>query len=205
MTLRKQDSKSEQVISDFLDLYFYPKHFPKFKRVFDKETQLLGIDTEVVFNDGITRYFDEKSAIHYINKNIPTFAFEIDFRLFDGELVEGWFFDRNKKTDYYLLSWITALKTNNFIVNDVTNLEVLVIRRKKLIDALDKLGITEKKIKAIGSEIRNKNEIGVSYKNPNNPCYFYLTNHLSENPLNLIIKKNFLSLHSELHVNITPH
>lgn len=205
MSLRKQDSKSEQVISQYLDLYFYPKKFPKFNRVHEKESQLLGIDTEVVFNDGLTKYFDEKSAIHYINKDIPTFAFEIDFRLFDGKIVEGWFFDSNKKTEYYLLSWIKSKKTKDFTLSDITSLEVLLIERKKLIGELDKLGITEKKIKEVGIFIRNKNLVGVSYKNDTNPCYFYLTEHLSENPLNLVIKKRFLILHSVLHLNILPN
>ncbi len=205
MTLRKEDSKSEKVISEYLDHYFYPNYFPNYRRVVEKETQLLGIDTLVTFDDGSIKKFDEKSAIHYINKDLPTFAFELDFRLFDGTLVEGWFFDKNKQTEYYLLSWIKSEKTKDFSVSDITNLEIILIERKKLISELHKLRITEEKIKEIGAKIRSSNSVGVNYKIESNPCYFYLTQHLSENPLNLIIKKKFLSTHSLLHLNITPN
>jgi hypothetical protein len=204
MTKRIQDSKSEQVIAEYLDTYFYPVHFPNYSRLNDKENQLKGIDT-IITKNGISKTVDEKSAIHYVNKNLPTFAFELNFKLHTGELVDGWFFDIHKTTELYLLSWISADVTENFGKDDVSNLEIILIERKRLIGALSDYGYTKESVMSIAKSIRENNVGGVSNKVEGIPCYFYLTNHLSENPLNLVIKKSFLSTHAFLHVNIKPH
>ena len=126
----------------------------------------------------------------------------MNFKLFNGEIVEGWFFDEKKKTDLYLLSWITASKTTYFNMDDILNLEIMLIDRKRLIDALSQLGFNKDRVYSVAKTIRENNESGVSYKDDALPCYFYLTQHLSENPLNLVIKKRFLSEHALLHKNL---
>ena len=51
----------------------------------EKEEQLKGKDVQFSIEELENIIIDEKAQIYYINKNIPTFAFEIDFLRF-GEV-----------------------------------------------------------------------------------------------------------------------
>jgi hypothetical protein len=200
MSLRVSDSLAEKQISIFLDKYFYPKYYPRYQRVTELDLQLKGIDT-ILDISGTSLLCDEKAAIHYVNRGLPTFAFEIDFRLPNGNLVDGWFISGDKKTQLYLLSWVWASKDKGFTAEDIIKLEIIVISRQQLVEELFKLDITEKTLKSKSQEIRSSNMTGAIEKNEN-PFYFYLTTRLNENPLNLIIKKNFLIKNSLLHTII---
>ena len=80
MSHRKRDSHVEKQVSDFLDCYFCPKIVKNFSRYHDKTNQLNGIDVFSIDNHK-KLIVDEKAASHYINKDIPTFAFELSFLL----------------------------------------------------------------------------------------------------------------------------
>ena len=198
MSLRIQDSKAEIEVSKFLDKYFYPNHFENSERVSDKVNQLNGIDVIIEIPEIGKVHVDEKAAVHYVNKGIPTFAFEVDFKLPSGELVEGWFLSKSKSTQYYLLIWVWADKDKGFNYADISKLEVILIDRYKIQNELLKYGLSEQSIKDISKSLREKNITGVHHKDFSKPFYFYLTTHLSENPLNVILKKDFL-IHHSLH------
>ena len=192
MSLRIQDSKAENEVSKFLDKYFYPKFYNNNERVFDKSNQLNGIDIIVDIPEIGRVNVDEKAAVHYVNKGIPTFAFEVDFRLSSGELVDGWFYSKTKLTQYYLLIWVWADKDKGFVCDDISKLEVVLINRFKIHSELMKYGLSEISIQEVSKSIRESNISGVSQKDFTKPFYYYLTTHLSENPLNIILKKDFL-------------
>lgn len=46
-------------------------------RVHDEQGQRSGIDVEFTGADGRVYYVDEKAQLHYLNQNLPTFAFEL--------------------------------------------------------------------------------------------------------------------------------
>lgn len=198
MSLRIQDSKAEFEVSKFLDKYFYPKFFQNNERVNDKSNQLNGIDIILDIPEIGRVNVDEKAAVHYVNKGIPTFAFEVNFRLSSGELVEGWFFSKTKLTQYYLLIWVWADKEKGFVCEDISKLEVILINRLKIQNELLKHGLSEINIQEVSKSLRKTNISGVHHKDFSKPFYYYLTSHLSENPLNIVLKKDFLiknSLH----------
>ena len=89
----------------FLDLYFYPNIRSDWKREEEREAQLLDVDVTLETDIGSIAV-DEKAAVHYVNKDLPAFAFEINYYK-KGDLVGGWFWIP-KVTEWYLLIWIKA-------------------------------------------------------------------------------------------------
>ena len=106
---RGQDMSAEAELARFIDEFLYAR-FPNgdaFKaiiRVCDKEQQLQGIDVIFTALDGREFVVDEKAQLYYINKDLPTFAFEISF-LREGWPTTGWLCNETLKTDLYLLIW----------------------------------------------------------------------------------------------------
>ncbi len=199
MTLRKQDSQAEDAVALFLDRHFYPEFVRNQTRYSDLETQLKGVDVVFDFEEHTGLLVDEKAAAHFVNKNIPTFAFEVDFIGIDGHLKEGWLFDKKKETQYYLLSWIQAARTRNFTCEDISQLEVILIDRLKTIGLLKAFGMDKNRAIEISQKLRAKNQFGVSNKNSATPFYFYFTKRLTEKPINIIIIKNALIKLAALH------
>ncbi|MBK8365378.1 MAG: hypothetical protein IPL24_17420 [Bacteroidetes bacterium] len=64
--------------------------------------------------DEVNLLVDEKAMVHYVNKSLPTFAFEVSFKLATGKEVEGWLLDKSKLTQYYIIVWIWATKDKGF-------------------------------------------------------------------------------------------
>ena len=199
MSLRKQDYQSEKAVADFLDAYFYPNQTTRFHRFESLNHQLKGIDVQFDFESCKQLLVDEKTAAHFVNKNIPTFAFEIDFIGSDNQLKTGWLLDSEKSTQAYLLSWIWAKKEKHYAVEDIEYLEVVLIQRSAIIDLLKRHDVDELRLKRISQEMRSTQNYGAHFKHPSRPFYFSLTKHLVEKPCNVIIHKNKLIELAELH------
>jgi hypothetical protein len=75
----KKTCHFEKEIAHFLDEFFYPKIASFTKRYSSKEDQLIGKDILIETTKTGRVIVDEKAATHYINKDIPTFAFELSF------------------------------------------------------------------------------------------------------------------------------
>lgn len=203
MTLRKQDNQSEAAVAAFLDQHFYPTYTNNFQRFVDRVTQLKGID--VIFNyQGEKRIVDEKSAAHYVNKNLPTFAFELDFIGRDHRLHEGWFYDESKQTEYYLLTWIWALKEKGFTANDITKLDIVLVSRANIKEMLQRQGLNKEDALNMSKTLRQNHKFGVAAKS-SKPYYFYYTKHLFEKPINIIIRKRALQKISLLNLTLTTN
>jgi hypothetical protein len=192
MTLRKTDNEAESEVAKFLDRNFYPAHVKNFIRYKDISNQMAGIDVQFDHNNISNMLVDEKAAVHYVNKDLPTFAFEINFLLSNGQLVDGWFYDKNKFTQYYLLAWLWAKKDAGFIAEEITQIDLIIINRKRIVDMLSENGLTHQKAIELSGEIRQKNEPGAYYKNSSNPFYFFYSPQLAEKPINIIITKKEL-------------
>ena len=78
-------------MSRYLDSIYREKEI-----VFDLNQQYQGIDVKV-FHDSTEYLVDEKTQLHYINSDLPTFTFELSY-IKDNILKEGCLFDIKKHT-----------------------------------------------------------------------------------------------------------
>ena len=196
MSLRLSDTKKEEAIAEYLDKYFYSKpSIYEFHRKVDKKTQLEGIDVTLKIKHPNlqldTIYIDEKSAAHYVNKDIPTFAFELQFQNKLNIKTNGWLYDDKKKTTHFLLIWIqTSRKDSDFTLKDITQLEVMLIARdavkKILSDNKFKLENLKKNILEMLSEGKNLDEKQSLYIGK---LKLHYSGHLSEKSINVTINK----------------
>ncbi|MDC0985532.1 hypothetical protein OAR47_03625 [Gammaproteobacteria bacterium] len=203
MSLRNRDMQVEQEIAHFLDEYLYPKNniLKKYNRVNDRESQLQGIDCTIRYkNKNII--IDEKAASHYINSNLPTFAFELGSYQRSG-YVDGWLIDETKKTTHYLLIWIKTFtpcdKKAWINKNDIKTLECLLINKNDILSYLDNQGYTRDKLINKRNNIIKEKTFGPVDKNNQSEFYFFNTRDLEEAPVNIIIKKNKLKQMSIIH------
>lgn len=200
-TLRKSDNEAEFEIAKFLDKNFYPSYTKNLIRYNDIAHQMAGIDVQFDYNNISDMLIDEKAAVHYVNKNLPTFAFEINFLLSSGQLVDGWFYAKDKSTQYYLLAWLWAKKDTGFKAEEITKADLVIINRKLIIDMLSENGWTHQTAIECSEKIRQKNEAGAHFRNDTNPFYFYYSPQLAEKPINIIInKKELIKLSVGRHV-----
>ena len=128
-SFRKSDSEAEIEVGKFLDNQFYFKYVKNFQRRITYEEQMLGIDVSFDLEDEVNLLVDEKAMVHYVNKSLPTFAFEVSFKLATGKEVEGWLLDKSKLTQYYIIVWIWATKDKGFKEKDITKIELILVKR----------------------------------------------------------------------------
>ena len=202
-TLRNIDNAADTAIGQYLDRYFYPKHTRNFVRYHDVEHQMQGIDVKFDLGGRKDILADEKALTHYINQDLPTFAFEVAFLRGSGELTWGWFYDGSKLTQYYLISWITARKEKNITVEDIIALDTLLISRDAVRQMLSGYGITAKTSLATAKQMIEKGKFGYFERN-DGPCNFFFSNNLTEQPINIVVQKTKLIKIAAARFSITP-
>ena len=193
MGLFEKDMEHEGILGKFLSGQ-YANAKMKSIRISDKATQLKGVDLIFENNDGLAYKVDEKAQLHYLNKDLPTFALEINY-LKDGILKEGWLYNSEKVTEIYafvfsihLIAGLNELEKEG----DIDSCEVVFVNRIRLINELAFLNLDVKTCKGSSEALRNKNNNDVTKINHDSGFNFQISNHLSEKPVNLIVKKNFL-------------
>lgn len=206
-TLRKTDSKAESIVKEYLICNFYEILFKnKYKSITDASLQQKGKDT-IIFDDKKGFAIDEKSAVHYINTPLSTFAFEIQFKNRAGNIVDGWFIDDTLETQYYFVMWIQAkpkyrkngdeIKGKDYLESfrktDITLVEMYCIKKNKLKKyIIDKYQLTNDSMRKKANEMREK------YKESKQQCAldgeikYYYSGNLYEQPTNLVINKKVL-------------
>lgn len=182
----EEDLRKTKVVEKFLDKYLYQG---KQKRITDKKQQLAGID--VIFED---KKIDEKAAINYMENQLETYSFELEFTDRYGNIRDGWFLDSAKVNDYYLLIY---LEGNSRLTNiyDITKIEYILVRKDKIRELLNKIKI-KKKIKSFKYK---ESKFGLyqqllyyEYDNKRYKLKLKRSNKLIEEPLNIIIPKPLL-------------
>ena len=204
-SFRAIDSANEQMVARFLDENFYNTPlFEKAIRVTDKQEQLMGKDiivssSKLGLSDAIV---DEKDTAHYVNKNIPTFAFELSFLLYDGTEVEGWLTDKSKETEYYLLLWPFAKlvepvsKPPEF--KEITKLRYMLVKRADVVNLLLNKGFDRKALLEKAREMRTvvkgyqDNQELKAIDKEKYGFYFMYTYFLAERPVNVVIPRQML-------------
>lgn len=198
-----EDKRLEELFGSWLDAHLYPS-FPVegligFQRVNDENYQKKGIDTVVQAKD-IKLIIDEKATLHYINKNIPTFAFELLNRTSGAQ---GWLYNHSYLTTHYLLAWPNASNPDSIRkADDYTNADVMLIERASLIDMLaskrlDETALREKVNYYLPKVTRENFKFELV---PGITLFF--TEWLSEKPINIVIKKNLLDTIAIFHQRI---
>lgn len=185
-----RDIKVESEIAEYLDTYFYNNAVVGFKRYNDEASQNQGIDVHFKWPTLGKILVDEKSnsSPKYINKFIPTFAFEIQ-NTRSGNI--GWLIDDKKLTEYYLLIHVWARYPESVPIS-VEKLHCILVSRKSIRDYLQSNGYSDSKLLAKCDMAKNNNLNG-KIPGPNNDFYFYYTPWLQEQPFNVIIRRNILS------------
>lgn len=203
-SFRSIDSANEKLVAQFLDDYFYlPSLFEKVERVSDKQEQLKGKDIIVSSKrlSLVDAIIDEKDTAHYVNKDIPTFAFELSFMVGNME-VEGWLTDESKETEYYLLLYPFATleepvtKPPQF--KEVTKVRYILVRRQDVINLLKEAGFDRNALQRKAKEVRTT--VGGYDDNQRNKAedkakygfYFMYTYFLNERPVNVVIPRAML-------------
>lgn len=196
-----RDVSVEQEIAKFLDDNFYSKAVTDFHRFKSKDDQLKGKDIRFTWDDLVNIIVDEKAQSQYINRDLPTFAFEIS-SIFSGKRSEGWLFNDAKETEYYLCIWIWAERTWNISADDIIKLDCLLLKRSDIIVYLEMEGFTKKRIVERENEIRASGEQGPFDKTAHQYIYFFNTTKRVERPFNVIIRKQKLIELAVRHIEV---
>ena len=184
------DKLMEEYFGQWLDEHFYPKLIDvnDFKRIDDYTLQKKGVD--VIVRIGNEEFFlDEKTTLHYINKNIPTFAFELMNRTSGAR---GWLHNPDYLTSHYVLCW----PNGNLPINSkdsFTTSEVMILDRNKLLNYLDSIGLSYdvllEKIENYSSKVTR-----TTFKFELVPgINLFFTEWLYEKPVNIVIQKSILA------------
>lgn len=220
------DLSLENKLSKYLDKYFYSwllrnGYIVRHKRIFDKNEQRKGKDVILYVKDNESKRIgqiivDEKSTSHYLNKRIPTFAFELSYLDKSGNEKNGWLLDDEKETDMYALIW-PDIKCNKYTnltskfgekqakwqqhinANDFCNAEIWLICKANLLNLLESnYNLTTKKLQEYSHEIRtifNRTKTCTTKYNKDSPIKEYrfnYTSYLAEQPINLVIWKDII-------------
>jgi len=210
LTRRIADSSAEREVAKFLDYFLYarlarPPFDIESQRTDTAHAQLAGSDV-VLHSKSRTYIIDEKAQIYYINRSLPTFAFEID-SLQNGILRPGWFLNTSLTTSHYLLVWPYAHHAEPAVLkmNDITKLECLCIDKLKLQRLLTAGGWNTQRIQAYAQEIRSKKMYGAT-KIGSSTHYFFqsLPQQYREAPVNVIVYRHVLESLAEFRVTVYP-
>lgn len=196
MSKFQTDLNQERILSDYLDRIYKSKNL-SFERNHDLNMQHRGVD--VIFNINSKEYLiDEKAQLHYLNQDLPTFTFELSYLNKEGNINQGWLFDDQKFTQYYFLITGIILLDNKESLTDSNNigaLKITSVNRQKMMAHLETIGLSKSKLIAYDLDLRTNKTYGKNpipeFKIQKNGC-LYFTEHLSEQPINLQLRLNYL-------------
>lgn len=191
--LRREDERRADIVSQYLDTFVYTtdKGFSLFQRIYDKNTQVSGIDVKFEFNG--THYdCDEKAAIRYVNKHLQTFSFELSFIDRSGVVRDGWLINDKCVNNSYMLIWIDSAKPEDLPnIDSIKNIQCSLVRKEAIIKYLEDNGFSEDKLEFKCHNIReNKNENLGNIKKYG--LKFSFSQQLVEQPINILIPRSEL-------------
>lgn len=193
---RNEDMSAEAQLAYFLDKYLYSRFpqadsFSHIERMHNKAEQLAGIDVRFTCKDGSVYDVDEKAQLYYLNKDLPTFAFEIQF-LRNGRDTLGWLCNRSLKTDFYLLIWPFATQDtpNGIRWDHFTKADCLLIQKKKLLAMLEHEGLTVERMQQDAARFREEGRVGKISVGISGIYYFVSdSSKYREAPINIVVSK----------------
>ena len=193
---RSTDELQEKVIGQYLDKYYYSTFTTSISRNNDRETQIHGLDLTITSTTNNVYTIDEKAAVKWANKNLNTFAFEVDSLNKNGELYDGWFMTNTSEAlnDYWLLVWVDSAKTSNFkTIEEVQQVTVSLLKKQDIYDWMHKNHINGKDLKNTAKNLRQNFNL--------DNYYTYTTIHglkvtiqpkVSEHAINILLPRTTL-------------
>lgn len=184
MSTFDQDLSKEYLLGKYLE-GIYREISLDFKRINDSELQNKGVDLIIDYN-AKEYYIDEKAQLDYLNKSLPTFAFELSY-LKKGRWKKGWLFDKNKITDHYFLITDIFTKTQN-IEDGFKSCSITSVNAKKLRKYLENIGLDWDNLNDLDGQIRNsdqKENIPLHNLKEREEGCLYFSVQKDEKPLNL--------------------
>ncbi len=186
------DLNKEQILGEYLDNIYNELSF-SFEREYELKEQLMGVDLTLTHKEK-TFIIDEKTQLHYLNKDLPTFTFELSY-LKQDEFKTGWLFDHSKKTNYYFLITGIQVKSNELnSKNNIKSCKITSVNRSKLITYLATLNLTQERLQEYDFDLRNRDIFGkstIKELTKKQGCLFF-SNHLDEQPINLQLRLQHL-------------
>lgn len=184
------DLQNDRILSVYLD-GLYTRLGLSFQRIEDLSLQHQGVDILLTGGDR-TFKVDEKAQMHYRNRSLPTFAFEIGY-LKDGVRHKGWLFDEHKTTDvYFLVVHIYTDREELTSPEQIKSCRILRIGRARLVAELAKQGVTYETCHQQELEARKNNVFGRIPVAKERMFSFNCNKDLDEQPFNLVIRLDML-------------
>lgn len=209
------DLNQEQILGKYLDrAYSSQERLGVLKRVSTPDYQNAGVD--LIYSDednNFSYHIDEKAQLTYLNKSLPTFAFELSYIL-GGVQKKGWLFDSKKTTYYYFL--ITGIYLKDGITklsheDDIAECTFTKVHRGNLLELLANSKITNPNSNQLLQDFEGKeltesvcdeisDKLRDSEKESNNTksiqlnkyMKIFYTGFLAEKPINLVINLNYI-------------
>ena len=209
---RTEDMSAEAQLAAFLDKYLYDRfpdaqRYSSIERITDKREQLNGTDVRFTMKSGKVFNVDEKAQLYYLNKNLPTFAFEVQF-LRHGIPTIGWLCNDRLDTDYYLLIWPFANRDTpaGITWRDFTRTECLMIKKQDVLSLLKQNGLTVGRLLADADKFRMQGLTGKIRIEGVSGIYYYISSSrkYAEEPINIVISKPHLRHIATRHYVVTP-
>lgn len=209
---RISDMSAEAQLSIFLDKHLYERfpdmqRYSSIERMTNKRDQLNGTDVRFTMKNGRVLNIDEKAQLYYLNKNLPTFAFEIQF-LRHGVPTIGWLCNDRLDTDYYLLIWPFADRDTPVGISwrDFTKVECFMVAKQDILSLLGKNGLTIDRLLADANRFRAQGRTGKIKIEGLSGIYYYVSSShkYAEEPINIIIAKTHLRHIATRHYIVTP-
>lgn len=215
---RSSDMSAGSQIGRFLDEYLYKrlvaeKGLASAERIDDTDDQLAGIDVKLIDKKGRVYRVDEKAQLYYLNQDLPTFAFEIQYLRGKEERL-GWLCNQELLTDFYLLIWpfATTDKPKGIRWDQFTRADCLLVKKKSLLAELSGRGLTTEKMLEDARRIRADRQVGkVPILNKgkasiSKEMYYFASDpqKYAESPINIVIRKPLLKKIAARHYIVTP-
>lgn len=204
----KKDLNTEQLLGKYLDKIYsdiFNNKVYTIQRVKDLSLQMKGVD--IVLKNATNEFMvDEKAQTDYLNKSLPTFAFEISYEK-DSVRRVGWLIDKSKITDIYLVVTDIRTKSTPKSHKDFYSVRITGIYRNKLLELLENRGLSLDQINYYNQLLIKNRKHGkhpVSELNQNEGYFFYSLNNKAEKPINLVLKLDFLCSHELVAKKIYP-
>ena len=188
----ERDLYKEKQLGKYLDDIYNSLNL-NFERVEDLTLQHKGVD--LVFPENEAVFIDEKAQLDYLNKNLPTFTFELSY-LKNNEKRLGWLLDDTKITTHYFLVTGIHVKDEKGLNKGFTACKITSVNRKRLLNYLKSKGLTKERLLQYDSDLRdfdsklNKNPI--SELHPKLEGLLFFSPQLTEQPINLQLRLKHL-------------
>ena len=185
----KQDFNAEHHLGTFMNWYLYGPLGVNYNRITAKADQLAGTDVRIYTENGDIN-IDEKASLYYMNRNLGTFAFELEY-VARKKRKAGWLYNENLVTTHYMIIYpesdgteLAHIKASSF-----TGATCYLISKNAIHDYLEPF---KEEIENTATMMFNNNFSGRHNPCPGNGFTVFRSAQLKEKPINVLIDREIL-------------